>query len=204
MSDTYCYLHLRTPARDWHELLDALKTTTFALWRQSGIEVWGVWHGLFGVASNELIVMAAARDELPAQAFTGALPDGVDVRHAELLESTVRPVDTAPCERPGVYVFRFFEVGNADVDAIVQLSREAWTTFENTDAYAAEPQGLFAQHDRRSERGRMLLVTWYDGLESWQTSRTPSPAARENFQRRQALVSRTVALATRLVTQTAD
>jgi hypothetical protein len=46
----------------------------------------------------------------------------------------------------------------------------------------------------------MLLVTWYDGLESWQTSRAPDPAAVENFKRRRALTDGTVALATRLST----
>jgi hypothetical protein len=45
----------------------------------------------------------------------------------------------------------------------------------------------------------MLFLTWYDGLESWQTSRDPHPAARENFLQRAALTQRTVALATRFV-----
>jgi hypothetical protein len=46
----------------------------------------------------------------------------------------------------------------------------------------------------------MLLLTWYDGLGSWQTSRQPAPDARENFRRRHALTAGTIAYATRLLT----
>lgn len=45
----------------------------------------------------------------------------------------------------------------------------------------------------------MLLCTWYDGLNSWQRSRTPAPEATENFRRRHALTSGTIAFATRLL-----
>ena len=44
----------------------------------------------------------------------------------------------------------------------------------------------------------MLLLTWYDGFESWQASRAPHPDALANFQRRAALTGGTVAYATRL------
>jgi hypothetical protein len=45
----------------------------------------------------------------------------------------------------------------------------------------------------------MLLCTWYDGFASWETSRAPAAAARENFRRRHALTASTWAIATRLV-----
>ena len=88
---------------------------------------------------------------------------------------------------------------SADVEEIAALSQEAWTTFEDTDAYRAEPQGLFCLADRSDERGVMLLLTWYDGLGSWVTSRRPAPAARENFVRRHALTAGTIAYATQLI-----
>ena len=83
---------------------------------------------------------------------------------------------------------------------IAALSKEAWTTFEDTDDYRAEPQALFCQRDRSQKEGRMLLLTWYDGLESWQTSRQPAPAATQNFRRRHQLTRGTIAYATRLLT----
>ena len=39
------------------------------------------------------------------------------------------------------------------------------------------------------------------GLDSWQTSRQPAPAARENFQQRHLLTQGTIAYATRLITR---
>jgi hypothetical protein len=96
-------------------------------------------------------------------------------------------------------VFRFFDVETRHVEEIVELSRDAWTTFENTAAYASEPLGLFAPADPSADSGRMLLLTWYDGFRSWELSRTPAPEARANFLRRHELTQGTVAYATALV-----
>ena len=104
-----------------------------------------------------------------------------------MLEPTVRPTEDAPRTREGLYVFRFFEVDHKDVDEIAALSFDAWKDFETADVYAGEPQGLFCQQDRSAPTWRMPLCTWYDGLDSWQASRTPPGEARANFRRRQAL-----------------
>jgi len=205
MTPTYCYLHLRGPGRDATTLSKTLAGRVLGDWRREGISVWGIWTGMFGVASNELIVMAACADDADAARFTAALQEGrpgeeTEIRDVLALRATVRPDGSGPCERPGLYVFRFFYVMDRDVDEVAALSREAWQTFENSAAYAAEPQGLFRQASPAESWGRMLLVTWYDGLDSWQTSRSPAPAATANFQRRRALTGGTVALATRLLT----
>lgn len=199
MTDTYCYLHLRGRGRDNADLKSLLPDLAGA-WRQQTITLWGVWEGLFGVASNELILIAAAAGERPESAFTDQL-DGqpLDVLEVRLLNPTVRPDGTAPCETPGLYVFRFFDVDMENVDEVARLSRQAWETFENSDDYRSEPQGLFRPADTSAPMGQMLLVTWYDGLESWQTSRRPAPEAMENFQKRRELTHGTMAIATRLV-----
>ena len=203
MTDTYCYLHLRGEGRSNEALHAVLRNDIAPRWRQAGITVWGVWEGIFGVASNELIVVAMAGGERVEPEFTDVLADSlsqgeVGLREKLLLAPTVRPSGMAPCDKAGLYVFRFFEVSNADTAEIAELSRQAWETFENSDAYQTEPQGLFRTADRATERGRMLLVTWYDGLDSWQLSRKPAPEATANFLRRRELTEGTVALATRL------
>ena len=159
--------------------------------------LWGAFHGLFGLGSNELIVVSVGATE---NVHTNLLAlNSVDGCESLELAPTVRPVTEEPLSREGLYVFRFFDVAHVDVDEIAELSRVAWESFEHVDAYSAEPQGLFCQADRSEERGRMLLVTWYDGLNSWQASRNPPAKARENFQRRQQLTNGTVAYATRLI-----
>lgn len=205
MSNTYCYLRLAGPGRDSAALKALLTEEVLGAWRQAGITVWGIWEGLFGVASNELVVIAAAAGEQPVEAFTAVFAgSAVGVEEALPLAATVRPSGTTPCQRPGLYVFRSFTVNNADVEEIAGLSAKAWETFENTDDYQAEPQGLFRQLDLSGEGGRMLLVTWYDGLRSWEISRRPAPEAMENFQRRRELTFGTSAIATRLLTPFPD
>ena len=188
----YAFTRLSARGRDYGAATRALQ--------DGGVEpagFWGVFHGLFGVASNELIVVSYGDVDHVHDAIAGM--DGVVAANTLLLEPTVRPTEHAPRTREGLYVFRFFEVEHKDVDEIAALSFEAWKTFENVDAYQAEPQGLFRQQDTSAATGRMLLCTWYDGLNSWQASRTPPATAGENFRRRHTLTKGTVAYATRLL-----
>lgn len=196
---TYCYLHLQGEGRDTAQLREQLLRDVIPQWRRHAVAVWGVWSGLFGVASNELLVVAAAANQRSLDEFTGAV-QGIDVRDHLLLAPTVRPLSDAPRDRSGLYVFRFFDVSDRHVAEVVRLSDEAWKTFETSDAYASQPQGLFRQLDSADGEGRMLLVTWYDGLESWQRSRQFPPEARDNFLRRRELTGGTLALATNLLT----
>ncbi len=199
MNDTYCFLHVRGTERNWQPLKETFDAHVVPSWQAAEITLWGIWHGLFGIACNELIVMAASKTPASLEEFTAPLAGIAEIQQSELLTNTVRPVDIEPRVQPGLYVFRFFDVLNNDVEEIVQLSNEAWKSFENVENYEAEPQGLFCQRDRTEAAGRMLLVTWYDGLQSWQTSRRPPDAARDNFRRRHELTRSTIAIATRLV-----
>lgn len=191
----YLFARLRAKGRDFRPAYDALRQDNWATLAPA--KVWGAFHGLFGVASNELIVVAYGE----VGDVENALVRHPDIVAAEtvLLEPTVRPTTHEPRTREGLYVFRFFEVAHKDVDEIARLSFEAWQDFENVDRYRAIPQGLFRQQDISAPSGRMLLCTWYDGLGSWQESRTPPGPARERFQRRHTLTQGTIAYATRLL-----
>lgn len=194
------WARIQGQGRAYQPLLAGLRETTFPALERAGGHPWGAWYGLFGLRSNELIVVTNwPLDAAPSGLIAGRLPAGAKVLEHYEFVPTVRPETDAPLSRPGLYVFRFFAVDNRDVDEVAALSHEAWTTFENTSDYQAEPQALFAERDRTSETGTMLLLTWYDGLDSWQRSRTPAPEARENFRRRAELTRSTLAIATRLV-----
>jgi len=197
ISDTYCFLHLRGRGNTTAELQQALSGALEG-WRELGMVTWGVWRGLFGLASNELLVMVAADGVRDETEFTGMLDETIELRRTALFEPTLRPHDRAARERPGLYVFRFFQIRSADVTEFVELSGDAWMTFENADDYSAQPQGLFRQRTD-ADTLDMLLVTWYDSLQSWQTSRQPAPDARERFARRHQITRSTWALATMLV-----
>ena len=192
----YAFSRLRANGRDFRPVYEALRKNDYAALAPA--KLWGAFHGLFGLASNELVVVTygetAAVGELVSR--------HPDVARAEtlLLEPTVRPTQDEPRHREGLYVFRFFDVAHEDVDEIARLSFEAWKHFESSDAYRAIPQGLFRQHDTSLPTGKMLLCTWYDGLSSWQASRTPPGPAAERFRRRHTLTRGTIAYATRLLT----
>lgn len=201
MTDSYCYYRVQAAGNSSQPLAEQLVADTLPAWRGQDVHCWGIWQGLFGLASNELLVMAAADGEVSSSGWRSGLPADVTVVDELSLEPTARPAYLAELEREGLYVFRFFEVLPGDIDEIVELSREAWETFEETERYAARPEGLFRPRDTAGKDSvRMLLVTWYDGFDSWQLSRTPAPEARDNFRRRHALTLSTVAFATRYAT----
>jgi hypothetical protein len=195
----FCYSRLRAAQRSWATLHAGLHGDVLPALTGRGVLPWGIWSGLFGVGSNELLLLTSGpaghaawlRDSLPAE--VGA------VTEQALLGATLRPTTTDRLTRPGLYVFRFFEIAGADVDEFVRLSGRAWTTFETAVDYQSHPVGLFRPFEIDTPRARMLLCTWYDGLQSWQTSRTPAPDARSNFAARHALTLSTWALATQLV-----
>ncbi|MDE0054837.1 MAG: hypothetical protein OXT64_11370 [Gammaproteobacteria bacterium] len=194
MSDTFAFLRLTAPKGGWQPLHESL---TNHLPPQ---EIWGAFHGLFGVGSNELIAVTVGSDDAVTESIETARRLEVEHVEALMLKPTARPTSTAPLTREGLYVFRFLDVAHTDVEEIASLSARAWQTFEGSGDYRAEAQALFCQHDRSEPRGRMLLLTWYDGLNSWQTSRQPPAEAASYFERRRRLTPGSIAYATRLIT----
>ena len=111
---TYAFSRLTADDRNFNKAFDALRADNCAA--LGAAELWGAFHGLFGVASNELIVVTygAVADVNEAIA---AMPGVVRV-DTLLLEPTVRPTKDEPRTREGLYVFRFFDVAHKDVDEI--------------------------------------------------------------------------------------
>jgi hypothetical protein len=155
--------------------------------------IWGIWSGVFGVASNELIVVTADDGARP-----NVWPSAVQAVKEEPLRATVRPTSCEPLSREGLYVFRAFYLDADAIDRVVELSELAWQTFETSADYQSEPMGLFAPL-HASGSCTMYLLTWYDSLQSWQTSRAPHPDARDYFRQRHALMRASEAVATRLL-----
>ena len=191
----FAYSRLRTGQGSYVNLYNELAKNNWSALQ--GAQVWGAFYGLFGLASNELILVTMG--DVSDLGERLATVNGLQRSDTLYLTPTVRPEGYEAREREGLYVFRFFSVANKDVDQIATLSKTAWETFENTSDYQAVPQALFCEQDRSTRFGRMLLCTWYDGLNSWQVSRQPAPEATENFRARAQLTQRTKPYATRLI-----
>ena len=110
----YAFSRLTADDRNFTGVYDALRADNYA--RLGAARPWGAFHGLFGVASNELIVVTYG-DVAGVDAAIAATP-GVTRVDTLLLEPTVRPTADIPRTRPGLYVFRFFDVAHKDVDQI--------------------------------------------------------------------------------------
>lgn len=196
----YQIIHLKdTSAPDTRHLLGFAQHELAPAMSSPGqsISLFGVFMGLFGLATNELYAVVNSPDAI---ADPG---DVIDNHHFVLMNTdnmqpTVRPTQHETRTRPGIYVFRWFSVNHQDVDEIAALSKAAWVSFE--DDKHIEVQGLFAQSDRSGPRGKMLLITQYDDLATWQRSRSPAKEAQDNFRRRHELTLEATPIATRLMT----
>lgn len=204
MSEEYAFLHLAAKGRSSADIAQELRnehdgTSAIRAWHDRGASVWGMFAGLFGLNSNELYVLL----HNPAGTSPVALAKpvkGVHVLRATRLRPTARPTTFVPLQANGLYVFRTFRLKPGSVDATVRLSRQAWETFETADNYHAKPLGLFEElQPDISPDENMLLLTWYDGFESWEASRKPNVEAVDNFRQRSALTTRSGAIATRLL-----
>lgn len=216
MSDSYAYLHLADANNSATDLAQELRTNSVRSWRDRGVEVWGMFSGLFGLASNELIVILHNAAGAPLSALTEPV-GSTQVLRTEQLRATVRPAAFAPLTQnppktgpsgtansestKGLYVLRRFRLQPNSVPETVRLSRQAWETFEADSTFHTRPLGLFEQTEpNESHYDNMLLVTWYDGFASWERSRKPAREAQDNFRQRHALTTRSGAIATRLLT----
>lgn len=197
MTLNFAFSRTRTDGPNFRPIYDAIVGPDRSKLGEAGL--WGAFFGLFGLASNELIVVTTGDVENMDDRLRSI--DAIQESETFYFEPTVRPDSYEPRTREGLYVFRFFDVRNRDVDEIASLSKTAWETFETSDQYEAIPQALFCEQDRSEEFGKMLLCTWYDGLNSWQLSRTPAPEASANFRARHELTLRAKPYATRLITE---
>ena len=196
MTDSYCLLRLRDSGNSTAAIAGQLVNEQMR-WRAEGVVVWGIWRGLFGLASNEVLVMLAAEGDRSGDVFSVSAPS-VEIVSSDRFVPTARPEAIVPVNKPGIYVFRWFSIAAETADEFVELSTQAWVSFEDAGNYSAQPQGLFRELGEGDEID-MLLVTWYDSLASWQTSRQPAVSASERFRRRHQLTRRTLAVATTLL-----
>lgn len=159
-----------------------------------GITLYGIFSGLFGLATNEIYVVTYSLQPHSLQKIVTAA--NLELEASHWFVPTARPTEHAPLTTPGIYVFRWFKVNNADVQEIVELSTTAWQSFEA--GFQTQVQGLFAEPESTAIFGQMLLITRYADLSVWEASRHPAAEARDNFQRRHALTVEAKPIATQL------
>jgi hypothetical protein len=152
---------------------------------------------LLGFASNQMLVLTDAK--APTEAVMRA--PGVVSAERHSLTPTIRPADGAKPAAMGVYVHNWFTIDAIGFDEFVKLSGEAWPDFEGH--FETKIFGLFAAHPTKDDMmegaRRLLLMTGYRDLDTWQKSRNPAETARVAFARRRELTRVSLARACVLV-----
>ena len=204
----YQFLHLKFPSSNtFAELRSIIADIDLG---KIGVSEWGIFSGIFGLATNELYWVLVDGLNTRHDAFDNMMSRLIDagavILDKKRFNPTLRPIEHDARTAPGIYVFRWFDVNKSDVDEIAALSKKAWNTFEA--GFDTEVQGLFSEaglNDEHSEEGEtMLLVTWYRDLTVWQNSREPDPKARELFLKRHGLMKEAKPIATRLISREAQ
>ena len=167
-------------------------SSNFLVELKKSANIWGVWRGVFGLSSQECIIICPKRDS--DQPFIS--PVGTEIIKTVNLTSTARPQSSAPLTQSGLYIFRTFAIDRENIEAAVDLSTRGWVYFEDQSDFAAQPIALFEVALENSSY--LLLITWYRDFKSWERSREPDPEATKNFVARQKLTHSTLAIATRL------
>ncbi len=200
-SDSLFYwCRIEAPGRGFAALAKEIEGATLPALERDGGALWMLANGLFGLWNHEVILVTTwPRDAGPSSLVAATLPAESSIAEHYEFVATARPGNDERPAKPGIYVHRLFGVDAANVDRFVALSDEAWRTFEVSGDYRAEPQGLFQQREHPGSGGLMLLITWYDRLDSWERSRTPPAEAAANFRERAAITTRSIAYPTRLI-----
>jgi len=114
-----------------------------------------------------------------------------------VLTPTIRPKAGDQLKPGGIYVHRVFEVESSSLKEFVDLSGQAWPSFETQ--FDAQIFGLFEATPAPEGRKRLLLLTRYGSHGVWEDSRDPTTEAMKTFMRRQQLTLSTRAASTLLV-----
>ena len=173
-------------------LAEHLAGSTAAALRAAGGAVLGAWTSQLGWKSSEVAVLVGWRDGVGRDeaALQSLLPSPlVRSSRRDRLSPTDRPKAGARPRPGGIYVHRWFVIGERAVPEFVALSVLGWRDFETR--YETSIYGLFqadrSDDDIKTGAVRMLLLTQYRDHGVWETSRDPSSDAMAAFARRQKL-----------------
>jgi len=165
----------------------------------SGGLLFGCWRSLvgLGLARDEGIALTAWPDEATARQAPAPRFDGLSGSDTHVLRATVRPKSDTPPTYTGVYVFRWFDIGDDDWEAFRDMSDAAWPNME--DVYDVNICGFWRSLDTAAPQAKVLLLTRYADLSVWEASRwwinptTAADASMSRFRERNEMINATVA-----------
>ena len=168
-----------------------------------GGNLWGAWGGgLFGFASNQIIIISAWKYEvgIPIKEWEEILRGvfGLEPVNNTMLEATKRPLTYKRLScKTGMVVFRWVTMLPESTDRYADLSIPCWSYFEiDRQAHAV---GLFKENAFQNNVQRMLIVTWYPDFSEWEETRKVGEDDRIVWAQRAALEISHFGIAARMI-----
>ncbi len=168
------------------------ETTTYALWTPRDLADATPFAGLL---PNQLAFMLAWQDDTDAEAVLSerlSAIDGIRDFDTTTYESVYLSDELRVPTAEGFYVHRDEWYRPEDVARAVQLSKEAWTTFEPT--FGVRITGLFRERPDAPRAGpaivaSLLRIVWYPSEAAWLDSRNfqRDPASQRRFAERRTI-----------------
>lgn len=194
MNSVFEYCRFQTAPRALQTDAGAVKAQFAERAAASGGKLFGCWRSLvgLGLARDEGIALTCWPDEATARAAPEVENGG---RH--ILKATVRPTDDAPPAYEGVYVFRWFDVAEADWQGFCDLSDAAWPNME--EVFDVNICGFWKSQDIAAPASKTLLLTRYADLSVWEASRwwnkpvAAADASMSRFKARNDVIQYTIA-----------
>ena len=199
----FTYSIIENSDNTWLTTARALKDQKMEEIDEARGRLYGCWFPYFGLPGNTAVIMHLWQDDQAAEAVEVAensLKNFGNITEAEtrLFQPTARPLDENRPGEKGMYVHRWFEFNSPDVIEAVELSEQAWVTFEGS--FDADVIGLFREIPDNNGVTNLLLLTWYRNFTAWEDSRNQEkePKSWEIFMRRHQLTRKSIAYATGL------
>ena len=194
MNPIYEYCRFSTATRALQSAPEAARKRFTERANASGGTLFGCWRSVVG--------LGLARDEgiaVTSWASVEAANAAPPVPNAKrtLLQATVRPLTDAAPTYEGVYVFRWFDVAEAEWQDFCDLSNAAWPNMESV--FDVNICGFWKSLDTHAPSSKTLLLTRYADLSVWEASRwwnKPVAAANVSMNRfkvRNEIIDSTVA-----------
>lgn len=161
-----------------------------------------------GLARDEGIALTAWPDSATANGAPAPAIDGLDSAETEALEATVRPTDDAPPAYDGVYVFRWFDIADADWPDFRDMSDTAWPNME--EVFDVNICGFWRSLETAPPAAKVLLLIRYADLTVWEASRwwknpaAEADASMSRFRKRNEMIKATVAYPSLLIGDDAE
>lgn len=194
MNQIYEYCRFKTAPRELQLAPKATYESFAERAKASGGKLFGCWRSVMGLglARDEGIAVTSWASVATAKAAT-------PVADAEciLLKATVRPLTDAAPLYEGVYVFRWFDVAEAEWQDFCHLSNAAWPNMESV--FDVNVCGFWKSLDTQPPASKTLLLTRYANLSVWEASRwwnkpvAAANASMSRFKSRNEIVDATVA-----------